>query len=103
MANTTGKKFGGRQKGTPNKKTEALRAKVEMLINDNWETLLKDIQKLESKERVNTFIKLLEYSLPKLNRTEISDMTTVEEIISMTPEERSLRISYLREKINKIS
>ena len=97
-----GKREGaGRPKGVGNKKTEALRAKVELLISDNWESITKDIKELEPKERIDTMIKLLEYSLPKLNRTEISETSTVEELLMMSPEERRERIEYLKEKLKK--
>lgn len=89
----------GRPKGSPNKKTEALRARVDSLIDDNWESLRDDIKELSSKERVDTIIKLLEYSLPKLSRTEFSEVSTVEELLMMTPEERRKRIDELRDKL----
>ena len=38
MANTTGKKFGGRQKGTPNRLTKELRAVLKDLIHEELET-----------------------------------------------------------------
>lgn len=72
MANTTGKKFGGRKKGTPNKDTKQLREKIEMLLSDQWHQIQKDIQDLKPKDRIDTYIKLLEYSLPKLNRQYIN-------------------------------
>lgn len=87
----------GRPKGTPNKKTEALRANVNMLIDDNWETIQQDIKSLSSKDRVDTIIKLLEYSLPKLNRTEITKNISLD---TMTPEQRKARIKELSKKLN---
>lgn len=71
MANTTGKKFGGRKKGTPNKEVKQLRQKVDNLLSDQWAQILQDFQELTPKERIDTYTKLLEYSLPKLNRTEL--------------------------------
>lgn len=103
MANTTGKKFGGRRKGTPNKKTEALRARVETLIDDNWEKLQDDLKELTSKERVDTIVRLLEYSLPKLSRTEHREVYTVEELLAMTPEQRRERIEEIRSKMKEQS
>ena len=35
MANTTGKKFGGRELGTPNRSTEQLRQTVQVFIENN--------------------------------------------------------------------
>ena len=46
MANTTGKKFGGRQKGTPNRLTKELRTILkDVLYNelDNIEELLESL------------------------------------------------------------
>ena len=70
MANTTGKKYGGRKKGTPNKDTRKLRERVDALLDDNWDEVLEDLQELSPKERVDAYLKLLEYSLPKLSRSD---------------------------------
>ncbi len=52
MANTTGKKFGGRQKGTPNRLTRELRAVLKDLIHEELETLQERMDHLDSKERL---------------------------------------------------
>lgn len=70
MANNTGKKFGGRKKGTPNKETKELRERISALLESEWETILRDLKTLTPKERIDTYTKLLEYSLPKLSRAE---------------------------------
>ncbi len=85
--------------GRPNKKTEALRGRIEALLEEHWETVLTDIKKLSRKERIDTMIKLMEYALPKLNRTEIKNITTVEELIAMTPEERRARIAEIQSEL----
>lgn len=95
MANTTGKKFGGRKKGTPNKDTGELREKINILLNEQWDKLLTDIDGLAPKERVDTMVRLLEYALPKLNRTEIEQSTTLEDMLRYSPEERRQRILEL--------
>lgn len=102
MANTTGKKFGGRKKGTPNKDVKQLRQKVDSLLSDQWGQILQDFQELTPKERIDTYTKLLEYSLPKLNRTEFKDVTSIEEILSLTPDERQSRIKELTQKLKKV-
>lgn len=99
MANTTGKKFGGRKKGTPNKETKALRKCIEELLEDQWVKILEDINELTPKERIDIIIRLLEYALPKLNRTELNQTSTVEEILAMTPEMRRARIEELRAQL----
>ena len=101
MANTTGKKFGGRKKGTPNKDTKALRERIEALLDDQWDQLLEDVKVLKPKDRINMVIRLLEYALPKLHRTEIRETSTVEELLAMTPLERRERITELRTQLGK--
>ena len=65
MANTTGKKFGGRQKGTPNRLTKELRAVLKDLIHEELETLQERMDHLDPKERLEVLVKLLPYVLPK--------------------------------------
>lgn len=67
MANTTGKKFGGRQKGTPNKLTSELRAVLKNLIHEELETLQERMDLLDPKERLEVVVKLLPYALPKVS------------------------------------
>lgn len=66
MANTTGKKFGGREKGTPNKLTKDLRNILKNIIYKELELLNEKIDDLEYKDRVELVIKLLPYTLPKI-------------------------------------
>jgi len=71
MANTTGKKFGGRKKGTANKTTKQIRESIQKFISmnsDEFAQWLKDIP--DRKERFDVVCKLAEYVLPKLQRTE---------------------------------
>jgi len=67
MANTTGKKYGGRKKGTPNRLTKELR----VLLKDIMYQELKEVQQrfslLEPKQRIELIIKLMPYILPKVN------------------------------------
>lgn len=71
MANTTGKKFGGRVKNTPNRTTAQSKDIVQKVINaelGNLETLL---SKLSAKDRVNALIKLLPFIIPKQSEVSI--------------------------------
>ena len=52
MANTTGKKFGGRKKGTQNKDTKELRERISDLINLHFDKLSDDLLSLQPKERI---------------------------------------------------
>lgn len=69
MANTTGKKFGGREKGTPNKVTQEHRELINTLI-ESPEDLEKDLKELSPKDRLDAIIKLLEYTTPKQSRVD---------------------------------
>ena len=65
MANTTGKKYGGRQKGTPNKLTKELRTLLKDIMYDELEALQEHLAALNSKERIGLVIKLMPFILPK--------------------------------------
>ena len=73
MANTTGKKYGGRQKGTPNKLTKELRSVLKDILYQELEQIQEHLETLNSKERVELLIKLMPYVLPKV--TSISHTT----------------------------
>lgn len=66
MANTTGKKFGGRQKGTPNKLTKEIRALLKNIINEELEALQDKLELLDTKQRLEIMIKLLPYVLARV-------------------------------------
>ena len=93
MANTTGKKFGGRVKNTPNRTTAQSKDIVQKVINaelGNLETLL---SKLSAKDRVNALIKLLPFIIPK--QSEISIDTPLYQLqpITLTLVEEPLKIT----------
>tara|TARA_B100000787_G_C16188713_1_gene296168 strand:- start:2140 stop:2388 length:249 start_codon:yes stop_codon:yes gene_type:complete len=73
MANTTGKKYGGRQKGTPNILTKELRSVLKDIVYQELEQVQKCLELLESKERLELLIKLMPYVLPKV--TSVSHRT----------------------------
>ena len=74
MANTTGKKFGGREKGTPNKLTAELRSALKDVLYDEIEQIPHRLDELEAKDRLELLVKLLPYVLPKVNNiSAISD------------------------------
>lgn len=66
MANTTGMKYGGRQKGTPNKVTKELRSLLKNILYSELEQIQDHLNSLESKERIQLVIKLMPYAFPKL-------------------------------------
>jgi hypothetical protein len=70
MANNTGKKFGGRQKGTVNKDTKKLRLAIQDILDKGVDTFQSDLDQLEPKDRLDILLKLMDFSLPKLQRIE---------------------------------
>lgn len=72
MANTTGKKFGGRKTGTPNTTTKELREKFTLLLENNFSKLQSDIDELEPKDRVKTLLEISKFVIPTLRSTELT-------------------------------
>lgn len=66
MANNTGKKYGGREAGTPNRLTKELRAVLKNILHQEIELLPDHFNKLEPKDRLELLTKLLPYALPKV-------------------------------------
>jgi len=67
MANTTGNKYGGRQKGTPNRMTKKLRVLLKDIIYQELEEVQERFSLLEPRQRIELIIKLMPYILPKVN------------------------------------
>ena len=67
-------KFGGRQKGTPNKRTE-ITENIEQLVLQEFEKIPHYIESLNNKERLEFIIKLLPYAVPKYTHKTISNET----------------------------
>ena len=65
MANTSGNKYGGRQKGTPNRITKELRTLLKDILYQELEQVRERLELLEPKERIEILIKLMPYVLPK--------------------------------------
>lgn len=78
--NNTGLKYGGRSKGTPNKATNEIREYYQLLINNNLETLQRDIESLEPKDRIKVILEISKFILPTLKATEIEDKSTGRQI-----------------------
>lgn len=66
MANTTGQKFGGRKKGTPNKLTKELRTVLKDVLYEEIDRLPERLDELEAKDRLELLIKLMPYVFPKV-------------------------------------
>ena len=69
-----GYKTGGRQIGTPNKRT-AITKNIEDMVLQEFEKIPAYIESLNNKERLEFIIKLLPYAVPKYTHKTISDKT----------------------------
>ena len=66
--NTTGKKFGGRKKGTPNKLTAEVKEKVQSLLDGAIDSI--DLNKCTIAERIRLIEIGLRYTLPTMKQVE---------------------------------
>ena len=66
MANTTGKKFGGRQQGTPNKLTKELRSVLKDVLYEEIDRLPERLDELDTKDRLELLVKLMPFVFPKV-------------------------------------
>jgi hypothetical protein len=78
MANTTGKKFGGRKKGTPNRLTKETRTLLKNIFYNEIENIESLLNELEAEKRLEIIIKFLPYILPKVNSTNYSTHEPIE-------------------------
>ena len=69
--NTTGKKFGGRQKGTPNKLNSKIKDKLSDIITDAISTL--DLEDMTKAERLKLIQLGLPYIITKPQQEEIQE------------------------------
>lgn len=90
----TGKKYGGRVAGTPNKTTGAVRAAISKMLDGyfNSKEFEADIKALKPKERVEVMEKFAAYVAPKLQATTLdatieAKRTIEDKLVSLSGEE----------------
>ena len=68
-------KTGGRQKGSPNKVTSAVKDCISKMLTDytNSEQFMKDFAELEPKERLMIAERLMNYVVPKMQSVAVED------------------------------
>ena len=75
MANTTGKKWGGREKGTPNEDNKISRKLVQSILSDRVDDYNDCLDKLKAespKDFVTAYNAMLPYAIPKLASVELT-------------------------------
>jgi hypothetical protein len=93
MANTTGKKFGGRNKGTPNRQTSEIKTLIQQVVECNIAMLQRDFDSLEAKDRLAFFEKVLRFVIPAQASNEIN-------INALTESELNTLCDSLLNKLN---
>ena len=76
MANNTGMKYAGRQKGTPNKATARLREAFTELLEGNMgkvQELFDKVAEKNPQKALELLLKLSEFALPKLRAIEVNN------------------------------
>jgi len=88
MANTTGKKWGGRTKGTPNANNKPIKEKFDQLLSQySVEQMARDLSDIDNPaERLKIIIGLAEFIIPKMARSEVSVDSNVTPIIMLPGE-----------------
>ena len=74
----TGKKTGGRTKGTPNKLTRELREELKHVMHGEIEMLPDRLKELDNDKRIDAVIKLMQFVLPKLDTINAKDGEAIE-------------------------
>ena len=60
----------GKPKGATSKQNKEIRERFKMLLDNNLDQIEDDLQKLNSKDRIDAIISLASYVIPKLKATE---------------------------------
>lgn len=86
--NNSGRKFGGRKPGVPNKATSEIRNAIQLIVENNIQQLDNDLATLEPKDRIKAITDLAAFVLPKLKATDLNVIETKE---GFTPIEISFK------------
>ena len=68
--NNTGKKFGGRKKGVPNKLTSEIRDRISVLVSGTMDSI--DISRFTNSEKIKLLQVLCQYIIPKLQSSDFN-------------------------------
>ncbi len=72
----------GRPVGSKNKSIQSLRQRIDALLDSNWDRIQEDLNKLDSKQRLDFISSILPYCVPKLaaSTSEVSIKNKLEEL-----------------------
>lgn len=84
MANNTGKKFGGRKTGTPNKTTKETRELLQSIIQNELENLPTLLEELTPNQKADIICKLMQFVIAK--PTVSIEMTEKLNVVKILPE-----------------
>lgn len=80
--NNTGKKFGGRKAGTPNKATKELKQLIQAFLNNNWSEVQSIYDELKPYQKLQFIERLLKFVIPQpLNELEQLTDSQLNELI----------------------
>ena len=94
-------KTGGRQKGSVNVITRPLKELISSYSQDSFNRFMVEMDRLEGSEYVKAYLSLLEYSLPKLARSEVTEIISEVKRQSIA-EEHNLSQEEVRQLIIKL-
>ena len=92
-------KTGGRKSGTPNKATGDIKARIAALIDERFDDIAADMDNLDPKDRVTTYLKLLEFVVAKQRAVEHSgtDEVPITKLVGtvLTPEKQEAFVNLM--------
>ena len=89
--NTTGKKFGGRKKGSANKLTKEIKEKLSCIVNDALDSL--DIKTMTKAEKLKLIQVGVQYIVPRLRQ--------IEEVIDEPPRQFQIEVITSRSQVSE--
>jgi hypothetical protein len=88
-----GAKFGGRQKGVPNKTTASMRESLKIFLEAQRPEVEKAFKKLSPKEKVFAYTRLLPFVTPQYSSTNFS-------LKNMTDDDLEFVLQKIKEEVN---
>lgn len=82
----------GKPPGTKNKINQEIRQRIANFLDENFDKVKEDLEKLEPKDRVRFYIELLQFGLPKLKAIELTSDPN-----SISDEDLNLILKMLRD------